>query len=55
MATTVTITSAVTQVIGWIPETLSMYLTSPAVYFIAMALAAGVFSLTRRLVPMKRR
>lgn len=53
--TGVTIIQAVTQVIAWIPEILAMYMSSPAIYFVAMALAGGVFGLTRRLVPMKRR
>ena len=51
----VDLAAAMTAILGWVPEVLAMYLTSPAVYFIAMALAAGVFGLTRRLVPMKRR
>lgn len=51
----VTIITGATSIIGLIPEVLAMFVEPPTVYFTAMALTSGVFGLTRRLVPLKKR
>lgn len=55
MDTAVTFASAITSVIGWVPDVFQFFMQAPAVYFVAAAMVATLASLARRFVPMKKR
>lgn len=51
----ITITQAVTEGIKWIGDAIQLFITSPAIYFVGLALAGAAAGVARRFVPMKRR
>lgn len=50
-----TITSSVTAVIGWVGESIAIFTTEPAIYFVAVALVGAVSGVARKFVPMRKR
>lgn len=48
-------TSAVTSVIGWLGNTIEIFTTEPAIYFVGVALVGSVAGVARKFVPMRKR
>ncbi|MGN7119050.1 hypothetical protein ACTHQ8_22680 [Lysinibacillus odysseyi] len=46
---------SVTSVLGWLPKTIAIFGSEPAIYFVAVALVGAVAGVARRFVPMRKR
>lgn len=48
-------TTTVTSVIGWVGDTIAIFTTEPAIYFVGVALVGAVAGISRKFVPMRKR
>ena len=49
------IKTSVISIFQWVPETMEIFTTQPAVYFVGVALVGAVAGVTRKFVPMRKR
>lgn len=49
------LTNAVDISISWVNDTLALFMTAPAIYFVAFAVVGAGAGVARRFVPMKKR
>lgn len=52
---TITFIVAIKAIIDWIPDTLQIFMSEPAIYFVAVAMVSAITGVTRKFVPIKRR
>ena len=45
----------VTSVIGWLGESIEIFTTEPAIYFVGVALVSAVAGVARKFAPMRKR